>query len=76
MTEALSPFQTLPWNIVNTIIKHTITEECQVEIVFRKINKQRCPYDELLSICHIWRQLVLERLWKKYLLNVSTVYNE
>ncbi|KAJ2741296.1 hypothetical protein GGI20_005285 [Coemansia sp. BCRC 34301] len=76
MPERPSPFQTLPWNIVNTIINHTITEECQISIVIRMLNKQKSPYAEYLSICRIWRQLILERMWKKYYLNISAEFND
>ncbi|KAJ1669127.1 hypothetical protein GGF38_002492 [Coemansia sp. RSA 25] len=76
MSESPSPFQLLPWNIVNSIINHTITEECQVSIVIRVVSKQKSPYSEYLSICRIWRHLVLERIWKKYFLNISAEFGD
>ncbi|KAJ2896204.1 hypothetical protein GGI21_005070, partial [Coemansia aciculifera] len=71
-----SPFQVLPWNIVSTIIDHAVTEDNQVAIVMLMASKQKSPYLEYLSICRIWRNLILERIWKKYLLNISTEYND
>ncbi|KAJ1908823.1 hypothetical protein LPJ71_003772, partial [Coemansia sp. S17] len=77
MSSTVSPAQRLPFNVVQSILKYTAPQPL---IVCDLILGELYTVKQLLSVCSIWRQVALERLWKMVYLSIddemNTVYIE